>query len=56
MIRQHIVRAFERWAGRDHTPNIGLQRGVCQVTFVTEDSTFEPEASTITHPPWRKRS
>jgi hypothetical protein len=38
MIKQHFVRGFERGARRDHTPNIGLKRGVCQVTFETEDS------------------
>jgi hypothetical protein len=48
MIKQHFVRGFERGARRDHTPKIGLKRGVCQVIFETEDSTktvcpnFEP--------------
>ncbi len=40
MIRQHLVRAFERGAGRDHRPNIELERDVCEVTFAMEDSTF----------------
>ena len=40
MIKQHFVRGFERGARRDHTPNIGLKRGVCQVTFETEDSMY----------------
>ena len=38
MIKQHFVRGFERGARRDRTPNIGLKRGVCQVTFEMEDS------------------
>ena len=40
MIKQHFVRGFERGARRDHTPNIGLKRGVCQVIFEAEDSTI----------------
>jgi hypothetical protein len=38
MVNKHFVRGFERGARRDHTPNIGLKRGVCQVTFEAEDS------------------
>jgi len=42
MIRQHLVRAFERGAWRDHTPNIGLQRCICEVTSEPEDSKYYP--------------
>jgi len=38
MIKQHLVRAFERGAGRDHRPNIGLQRYICEVFHGMEDS------------------
>ena len=41
MIKQHFVRGFERGARRDHTPKIGLKRGVCQVIFETEDSRYD---------------
>ena len=40
MIKHHFVRAFERGARRDHTPNIGLKTDTCEVTFDMEDSTF----------------
>ena len=38
MIKQHFVRAFERGAGRDHRPNIGLQRYICEVFHGMDDS------------------
>ena len=38
MIKQHVVRPFERRARRNHTPNIGLKTDTCEVTFDMEDS------------------
>ena len=38
MIRQHLVRAFERGAWRDHRPSIELERGSSQVFHEPEDS------------------
>ena len=40
MIKQHFVRAFERGARRNHIPNIELQRYICEVFHVMEDSTL----------------
>ena len=38
MIRWQLVRAFERGARRNHIPNIELQRYICEVFHVMEDS------------------
>ena len=38
MIKQHFVRAFERGARRDHTPNIGLKTDTCEVSYAPTPS------------------
>ena len=47
MIRWQLVRAFERGARRNHIPNIELQRYICEVFHVMEDSIYIRSPSTL---------
>ena len=49
MIRWQLVRAFELGTGRDHRPNIELERDVCQVFHEPEDSIYRFRTYSISY-------